>query len=214
MKSRPEIIELDEADLLSRLDQIEALVGTELVQPIRQIVRAYAFLLGVIRDKTLSIRRLHKMLFGRSSERTSDVLPPSTESSDQDQQTSAENPADHSASDPEPAGTADDQKPSDDSANSRSASRRRRPGHGRIPASAYTGCEQILVTHEFLSPGDACPDCGNGPVYRQRDWSLLVRLKGPNSGRRSGLSARAATLPYVWQSVHRRAARGSGTREV
>jgi len=178
MESRPELIELDEADLLSKLDQIEALMGAELVQPFRLLLQAYVFLLGVLRDKTLSIARLRKMLFGFSSERTSDVLPPSTESADQDQETPAENLANDSASDQKPAAAADESQPSDDSAKSRSAPGRRRPGHGRIPASAYTGCEQILVTHESLSPGDTCPDCANGTVYRQRDWSPLVRLKG------------------------------------
>ena len=35
-----------------------------------------------------------------------------------------------------------------------------------------------MVTHESLSPGDTCPQCGDGDVYRQRDWSPVVRLKG------------------------------------
>ena len=34
------------------------------------------------------------------------------------------------------------------------------------------------MTHESLRPGDPCPQCGNGTVYRQADWSPVVRLKG------------------------------------
>ena len=43
----------------------------------------------------------------------------------------------------------------------------------------------MIVTHESLCPGDDCPDCGKGTVYRQSDWALAVRLKGqpPVGGR-------------------------------
>ena len=178
MKSNPEIIELDEADLLSKLDQIEALVGVELVQPFRQLLRGYVFLLGLLREKNAQyptaaengVWRFHRADVGGVA-----VLHGIVRPSPGDAGGESRGP---SASDQETAATADHQEPSDDSAKNRSAPRRRRPGHGRIPASAYTGCEQILVTHESLSPGDACPDCGNGPVYRQPDWSPLVRLKG------------------------------------
>ena len=34
------------------------------------------------------------------------------------------------------------------------------------------------MTHESSRPGDSCPHCGSGTVYRQRDWSPVVRLKG------------------------------------
>ena len=42
MKSNPEVIELDEADLESKLDQIEAVMGVEMAQPFRQLLRWYA----------------------------------------------------------------------------------------------------------------------------------------------------------------------------
>ena len=45
----------------------------------------------------------------------------------------------------------------------------RRPS---IPAA------QVIVTHQSLCPGDGCPDCGTGTVYRQSHWSPVVRLKG------------------------------------
>ena len=45
-------------------------------------------------------------------------------------------------------------------------------------ALRYTGCQRVLVTHGSLCPGDACPGCGQGTVYRQSEWSPVVRLKG------------------------------------
>lgn len=34
-----------------------------------------------------------------------------------------------------------------------------------------------MVTHASLCPGDTCPQCGRGTVYRQSVWSPVVRLK-------------------------------------
>jgi hypothetical protein len=36
----------------------------------------------------------------------------------------------------------------------------------------------VLVTHEAFTPGDACPHCQAGTLYRLRDWSPVIRLKG------------------------------------
>ena len=161
MKPNPEVIELDYDELQSKLDQIVAVMGLQMVQPFRQLLNWYTVLLGSLRDKTISIQRLQRMLFGPSTERTSKVLP--TRSSDQ--------PAD-----PEPV--ADSAASSSDPENNNTGARPRRPGHGRNPAKAYTGCAQVMVTHESLRPGDTCPHCGKGTVYRQCDWSPVVRLKG------------------------------------
>ena len=174
MKSNPEVIELDEADLVSKLDQIEAVLGVEMAQPFRQLLRWYAVLLELLREKKFSLQRLRKMLFGASTERTSQVLPSPAEPSGPLEQTSAESPVtDQGASSP-----AEGQGASDNSSCDRPAPRRRAPGHGRIPASQYTGCATVVVTHPSLCPGDACPECAGGTVYRQSAWSPVVRLKG------------------------------------
>src|SRR5262252_6139929 len=39
-------------------------------------------------------------------------------------------------------------------------------GHGRNGASTFTGAERVTVRHETLQPGDPCPECGSGKVYR------------------------------------------------
>jgi hypothetical protein len=172
MKSHPEVIELDEADLTSKLDQIAATLGEELVHPFRQLLRWYACLLGLLREKSLSIRRLRNILFGSATERTSDVLPSASTSSEKAEGTSVE----PCATDQDSA--ADGQAACGDSAQHPPAPRRRRPGHGRIPARQYTGCSRVVVTHASLSPGDACPECVRGTVYRQTEWAPVVRLKG------------------------------------
>ncbi len=174
MKSNPEVIELDEADLVSKLDQIEAVLGVEMAQPFRQLLRWYTVLLGLLRERKFSLQRLRKMLFGASTERTSQVLPSPAEPSGPLEKTSAESPV----TDPGTSSPAGGRGASDNSSPDCPAPRRRAPGHGRIPASQYTGCATVMVTHPSLSPGDACPQCAGGTVYRQSAWSPVVRLKG------------------------------------
>jgi len=55
----------------------------------------------------------------------------------------------------------------------------KRPGHGRIPASAYTGAEHIRVSHPKLKKGDLCP-CGcGGHLYPWAPHVSVLITGGP-----------------------------------
>jgi len=51
-------------------------------------------------------------------------------------------------------------------------------GHGRKPASAYTGATTVAVPHPDLKHGDPCPECPKGKVYAQKEPRALVRIVG------------------------------------
>src|SRR5208337_2599552 len=51
-------------------------------------------------------------------------------------------------------------------------------GHGRNAASAFTGAEKVAVQHAQLKPGDPCPECREGRVYRQKEPKTLIRIVG------------------------------------
>jgi len=51
-------------------------------------------------------------------------------------------------------------------------------GHGRNPATAFTGAERVRVKHPQLKPGDICPECREGKVYCQKEPKTLVRIVG------------------------------------
>ena len=56
--------------------------------------------------------------------------------------------------------------------------KKKRKGHGRIPAEAYTGAERVKVPHKSLTPGDSCPNLQcRGTVYA-RDARKVVRIRG------------------------------------
>ena len=53
-----------------------------------------------------------------------------------------------------------------------------RNGHGRRPASGYGEAEKVSISHPELQHGAACPECGRGKVYTQKEPKLLVRIVG------------------------------------
>jgi transposase len=52
------------------------------------------------------------------------------------------------------------------------------PGHGRNGADAFTGAHRVVIGHPTLQPGDACPECREGKVYRQKQSKTLIRIVG------------------------------------
>ena len=78
------------------------------------------------------------------------------------EKTSAVVPGNHGSATAEPA--ASPEKPAN--------------GHGRTPASAYTGATTVAVPHPDLKHGDPCPECPKGKVYAQKDPRPLVRVVG------------------------------------
>lgn len=51
-------------------------------------------------------------------------------------------------------------------------------GHGRHGAAAFTGAHRVSIPHARLHPGDLCPECREGKVYRQKEPKVLVRIVG------------------------------------
>jgi transposase len=70
-------------------------------------------------------------------------------------------------------------------ARARKRSKAKRKGHGRNGAAAYTGAPRIEVPHGSLHHGDRCPHCQKGKVYREKEPTVLVRIRGlaPLSGK-------------------------------
>src|SRR6266576_102043 len=107
------------------------------------------YLVQLVENKDTTIHRLRQILFGSSTEKTSQVLP-----------TEAGNP------------TVNPKVPKE------KASGEKGKGHGRNSAEAYSGAEKVRIAHESLKPGDRCPHCQKGKVYHQPQPGVLVRVVG------------------------------------
>lgn len=53
----------------------------------------------------------------------------------------------------------------------------KKKGHGRKKASAYTGAKRVPVGHETLQPGQICPQCGEGKLYRLKECAHWLCLQ-------------------------------------
>lgn len=55
---------------------------------------------------------------------------------------------------------------------------KRKPGNGRNGAAKFTGAKKVLVPHQELKPGDTCPGCERGKVYRKKTPKRILRFTG------------------------------------
>lgn len=144
----PESVRLSTDQCERLIDQVNAsnLAAAERTVLV-QIVRSHFWVMWVLQDGKLSLKRLRHLLFGRPAEAAAATAVESMEAV-------AETPSPPSA---------DWQKPSEP----REPRRRggHLPGQGRQGADAYGGAERVECRPETLSVGHRCPVCGQGTLY-------------------------------------------------
>ncbi len=160
----PELIEqidMKEIEEILEHSRREALSEEE-HRKLKAAIETLAFLTSEIEDKQASIKRLRKLLFGQTSEKTKVVL--------EDLLDEASSAATQGA---------------EDEARSEGASEQAEPekpkpkGHGRNGADAYRGAKRTKVPHESLKTGDRCPQTNcKGRLSRLKKPARLVRIKG------------------------------------
>lgn len=155
---------------------IERLKQTNLeprdMQLLERLLRTFLSLVSLLQHKNASIRNLKRMIFGPKT----DQRRPTGKKGDEQ--------ADGSTSGSEPTSPA---PPSSENAASdavadappQSEPRRKKPGHGRKKAEAYTGARVIRLSHTQLQAGDACPDpdC-RGHLHRLKRSASKIHLTG------------------------------------
>jgi transposase len=120
------------------------------------------YLTNLVGDKDTTISKLRKILFGASTEKIRNLL------ATQAAKTGSQEPNAHQAASPE-------SQPANPAADSSSEKPK---GHGRNGAEAFTGAERIVVPHASLKPGQRCPKCEKGKIYRIKEPAVLVRITG------------------------------------
>jgi len=147
------------------MDELESILQRARTSPldeqdcakIRAVFETYLYLTDLLENKATTIDRLRKLLFGPSSEKTRDVLPPAAPAPPASPPAAVPPTTEPEGTEPAPA---------------------KRPGHGRNGAEAYEGAVKIPVTHESLKSGDHCPECTKGKVYEVAQPGVLVRITG------------------------------------
>src|SRR3990172_3457077 len=119
---------------------------------IMSVFKTIEYLLQVIEDKSISIGRLVRMIFGGITESSKKIL----------------------------GKTSEETEPSKGSVSQEREKKRKKPlkGHGRNGVSAYRGAEKNPVSHNTLKVGSACPLCPKGKLYMLRIPGTVVRFVG------------------------------------
>ncbi len=113
------------------------------------------FLTAELEKKGISVARLKKLLFGATTETSKNLGLDTPEPDEADCQNDIDN---------------NDDQPDEP--------KKKRKGHGRNGADAYTGAKKVQVPHETLKPGDSCPACIQGTVYETSKPGTVVCVTG------------------------------------
>ncbi len=123
-------------------------------EAIRALAETVKLLRSAVLEKTMSVKRLLRMLFGAPTESGKNLLGEQDETDDAQKDKSV----DSLGKPPE-----EKQKPK---------------GHGRRPAVDYTGADRVSVPHESLKRADHCPSCLKGKVYPVKTPAMVLCLTG------------------------------------
>ena len=140
-------------DLHSILERTKAVLSEEEQSTLSAAVDTLAFLTQQLEAKGVTIERLRRMLFGASTEKTTQVIG----------EKAAEPARDGGSGEAATAETEVKPKPA---------------GHGRNGAAAYRGAAKVKVAHPSLRSGDRCPECPKGKLYPLAEPAVLVRVAG------------------------------------
>jgi hypothetical protein len=148
--NKPKLIDISQEELDALIQRVEA---GELLDSDREIIKAMAETISILSqavdEKSASIRRLLKMIFGSGTEKTAAVL----KSKDRE----------NAAAEKDKTPPADKEPPK---------------GHGRNGASSYSGADKVRIPHDTLKPKDKCPKCLKGKLYEVNVPKTVVRITG------------------------------------
>lgn len=148
---KPKRIDLSQKELDALLKRAES--GT-LKEGDYEIIKAMAetisILSSAVDEKSASIKRLLKMIFGSRTEKTDSVLK------DNDKKESLP----------------------DDDKKSGGPVKKKPKGHGRNGAASYSGADKVKISHDTLKPKDKCPKCVKGKLYEVKTPKTVVRITG------------------------------------
>lgn len=153
-------------ELLKRVEERRLEEGDwELVKWIAQTI---IFMSQVLDEKSMSIGRLLKMVFGSSTESKKNVLGKAEgeeKNGSSPEDPASKDPDDPAKDSPDPDGKNDQPDP-------------KPKGHGRNGADSYQGAKKVFVPHTTLKSGDPCPECEEGKVYTNKIPGMVVRVVG------------------------------------
>jgi transposase len=132
---------------------------------IKAMVGTIILLAQLVEEKNISLRRVLRILFGARTETSKNVLGKSKEEIKESESSGANVPSDNAAD-------------LFERENGKGNNGKKRKGHGRNGAAAYTGADKVRVPQATLKAADPCPLCPKGKIYKIKTPGVVVRLVG------------------------------------
>jgi transposase len=149
-----------------KLDQGDA-------QLIEKLLSFLLTLINLLHGKNTPMRRLKELLFDLKK-RTSNKSQADKKDEQQESSRGSKPPTGDGTS-KESAST----EACEEQATIKPAKRARKPGHGRRPASDYTGARVVRLDHPELLTGDPCPEPGcEGQLHQLKQPQVTIYLRG------------------------------------
>jgi transposase len=148
-------LEVDARQLAQLLERLESRkLEPQDYELLQGMLETWQYLCSSLEKKNFSVKRLKRLLFGSSSEKTDKLL-----------KNTDKKPSEAGQSEKNKSPPGGDKKP-------------KRKGHGRNGAESYRAAERVQVSHQSLKVGDECTQCGKGKLYELKTPSRIVVFKG------------------------------------
>jgi transposase len=165
------------------LAKTEPVLLTDEQDVVRGLAETVLTLTAAILRQGATLARLRRLVGGRSSEKTADVLGPhdarpccgATPSESCDSESAA---CTAPEAGPPQSSESSESPESSEKESPQGSPKTKKKGHGRVPASAYPNAPCISVMHGTLRPGEVCPRCGHGRLYELATPAQILRIIG------------------------------------
>lgn len=142
----PEIISVSALELEQLLSELRGQLAPTTYQLVEALLRTLQWVMALLEEKTVSLARLRRLLFGHKTETTEQLFP---------------------------KGSARDASSTNEAASTPKAKGK---GHGRKAATDYPGAQRVKVPHPTLCAGQLCPKCLKAKLYLLTAPARLICL--------------------------------------
>lgn len=157
-RHRPQVKRINPEELSGLLERASSNTLTpEDVENIQGMAETIEYIISMLNEKDVKLKRLLKQLLGIKSEKSDKVF-------------------DAKNSEQSEAETGDNNNSGSETTNP-DRKKNKPKGHGRNGVDAYTGAEKVLIPHPSLASGDPCPECPNGKVYPEKP-GIFIHIEG------------------------------------
>ena len=152
---KPPQLDINVQQLRELSKRLEGQLEKSDYEMVKAILETYLYLYTLVQQKSTSIKKLLRTLFGKT-EKADKLLSKPQESK----------------------GKNDDDAPPDEGTSAGAPEQKKKgKGHGRNSHLEYSGAEREKVPHPELKHGDPCPECPKGRVYQVKVPETIMRIK-------------------------------------